>query len=102
MSHRYSFLNAEVPDKEEMKQKTTNPATGELQERLEQAGVMDLWQRFRQQTPQCRYGLSGTCCNSCLWGFSGQILHYMYLLQIKHRQCIIIVDTFRWRCTDAC
>ncbi len=68
MSHRYSFLNSEVPDKEEVKQKTTNPATSELQERLEQAGVMDLWQRFRQQTPQCRYGLSGTCCNRCLWG----------------------------------
>lgn len=35
MSYNYSYLNLEVPDKEEVKAKTPNPAVKEIIEKLE-------------------------------------------------------------------
>lgn len=68
MSYQYSYLNAEMPDKNEVLRKTPNPAVKELIEKIAADGHETYLDRFASQQPQCGYGLKGTCCRMCQWG----------------------------------
>ncbi len=68
MKYRYSILNAEMPDKEDVKRMTPNKATREMLEHLEREGIETAFDRYISQQPQCSFGLSGLCCRRCLWG----------------------------------
>lgn len=68
MSYKYSYLNAEMPDKEEVLKKTPNIATKELIEKIAADGNETYLDRFAAQQPQCGFGLKGTCCKMCQWG----------------------------------
>lgn len=68
MSYKYPYLNADMPDKNEVLQKTPNPATKELIEKIAADGNETYLDRFASQQPQCAFGLKGTCCRMCQWG----------------------------------
>lgn len=68
MSRNYPYLNAEVPSKENVLEKTPNRATKELLQKMEADGVENTLDRFEKQQPQCNFGMCGTCCQRCLWG----------------------------------
>ncbi len=68
MSYEYKFLNAEMPAREEVLEKTPNEISKELFRKLEAAGVETFLERFAGQQPMCRFGLMGACCQRCLWG----------------------------------
>lgn len=68
MKYFYKMLNAEMPGKEDVKKMTPNPATREMLERLENEGIETSYDRYVRQQPQCQFGLSGLCCQRCLWG----------------------------------
>jgi lysophospholipase L1-like esterase len=46
----------------------TNPAAAEMLTHLADGGVETVMDRFKSQTPQCGFGLRGTCCRMCQWG----------------------------------
>ena len=68
MSYKYPYLNADMPDKNEVLQKTPNPATKVLIEKITADGNETYLDRFANQQPQCSFGLKGTCCRMCQWG----------------------------------
>lgn len=68
MRYWYKKLNAEMPDREEVRKLTPNPAARELLERLEVLGLDSFADRSDAQQPFCAFGLDGTCCRRCLWG----------------------------------
>lgn len=68
MSYEYTFLNAQMPDRAEVLEKTPNESSKELFHKLEAAGVETFLERFAGQQPLCRFGLTGACCQRCLWG----------------------------------
>jgi len=68
LKYRYPQLNAEMPCKEDVLKLTPNPAVGELVQRLAEEGVETYLDRFDAQQPLCGFGLSGLCCQRCLWG----------------------------------
>lgn len=68
MSYKYPYLNADMPDKNEVLQKTPNPATKVLIEKITADGNETYLDRFASQQPQCSFGLKGTCCRMCQWG----------------------------------
>lgn len=68
MSYEYSYLNAAMPDKNEVLEKTPNPGTKELIRKIEADGNETYLDRFASQQPQCAFGLKGTCCRMCQWG----------------------------------
>lgn len=68
MSYNYPYLNAEMPDKNEVLKKTPNAATKELIEKISADGNETYLDRFASQQPQCSFGLRGTCCRMCQWG----------------------------------
>ena len=68
MSYKYPYLNAEMPEKQDVLGKTPNPATKELIEKIAADGNETYLDRFANQQPQCSFGLRGTCCRMCQWG----------------------------------
>lgn len=68
MSYKYPYLNAEMPDKNEVVEKTPNAATKELIQKISNDGNETYLDRFASQQPQCGFGLKGTCCRMCQWG----------------------------------
>lgn len=46
----------------------TNPAAAEMIEHLAGTGIETVLDRLEAQSPQCRFGLDGTCCRMCQWG----------------------------------
>lgn len=68
MSYNYSYLNAKIPEKREVIEKTPNPATKELINKIAEDGHETYLDRFASQQPQCAFGLKGTCCRMCQWG----------------------------------
>ena len=68
MSYKYPYLNAEMPDKNEVIEKTPNRATKELIQKISEDGNETYLDRFASQQPQCAFGLKGTCCRMCQWG----------------------------------
>ncbi|MFH1003874.1 MAG: anaerobic carbon-monoxide dehydrogenase catalytic subunit, partial [Chloroflexota bacterium] len=68
MKYFYPILNAEMPDRDDVKKMTPNPATREVMARLEAEGIETCFDRHAAQQPQCHFGLRGICCQRCLWG----------------------------------
>ena len=56
------------PSKQDVIDKTPDPAVRELILRSEQIGVDTCFDRFDKQKPQCNYGLAGICCKICNMG----------------------------------
>lgn len=54
--------------KQDVLDKTPDPAVRELMLRLEQLGVDTVFDRFDAQKPQCSFGLAGICCKFCNMG----------------------------------
>jgi carbon-monoxide dehydrogenase catalytic subunit len=55
-------------DKNEHAQKSIDPASLALIERAAQEGKELAWDRFKEQEPQCGFGLLGICCRNCNMG----------------------------------
>lgn len=68
MGYKYPYLNTDMPDKNEVLEKTPNRATKELIEKISRDGNETYLDRFAAQQPQCAFGLKGTCCRMCQWG----------------------------------
>lgn len=68
MRYWYKRLNAEMPNRQDVLEKTPNPAARELLERLEELNLASFVDRSDAQQPFCGFGLDGTCCRRCLWG----------------------------------
>lgn len=68
MPYQYKYLNAEMPTREEVLSKLPNEASRFLMNRIAEMGVESTWERFECQQPQCRHGITGSCCQRCLWG----------------------------------
>lgn len=56
------------PSKQEVLEKTPDPAVRQMMLHLEQLGVDTAFDRFDKQKPQCTYGLAGICCKICNMG----------------------------------
>ncbi len=54
--------------KQDVLDKTPDPAVKELLLRMEQLGLDTTFDRFEQQKPQCVFGLAGVCCKNCYMG----------------------------------
>ncbi|MCJ2669110.1 MAG: anaerobic carbon-monoxide dehydrogenase catalytic subunit [Candidatus Thermoplasmatota archaeon] len=54
----------------EMKQKSVDPATLEMLEKVRDSDVdaTTMWDRYETMQPQCRFGELGICCTICLQG----------------------------------
>lgn len=56
------------PSKQDVLDKTPDPAVKEMLLRMEQIGCDTAFDRFDQQQPQCSFGLAGVCCRLCYMG----------------------------------
>ena len=56
------------PSKQDVIDKTPDPAVRDMILRAEQIGFDTCFDRFDRQKPQCAYGLSGVCCKVCNMG----------------------------------
>ena len=56
------------PNKQDVIEKTPDPAVREMILRMEQLGIDNAFDRFDQQQPQCNFGLAGICCRICHMG----------------------------------
>lgn len=56
------------PSKQDVLEKTPDPAVREMLLRMEQIGCDTAFDRFDQQQPQCSFGLAGVCCRLCYMG----------------------------------
>lgn len=56
------------PSKQDVLDKTPDPAVKEMLLHMEQIGYDTAFDRFDQQQPQCGFGLAGTCCRICNMG----------------------------------
>lgn len=54
--------------KQDVLDKTPDPAVKELILRMEQIGCDTTFDRFDKQKPQCSFGLAGVCCRNCYMG----------------------------------
>ena len=59
---------ATFPTKQDVIEKTPDPAVREMLLRMEQLGIDNSFDRFDQQQPQCNFGLAGICCRICHMG----------------------------------
>jgi carbon-monoxide dehydrogenase catalytic subunit len=53
---------------DEKKQRSKDPVAQEMIQRLEEAGIETVWDRFEKQQPQCGFGRLGICCRICGMG----------------------------------
>ena len=56
------------PTKQDVIDKTPDPAVREMLLRTEQLGIDTAFDRFDKQKPQCNFGLAGICCKICNMG----------------------------------
>lgn len=56
------------PSKQDVIDKTPDPAVKEMLLRTEQLGIDTAFDRFDRQKPQCSFGLTGICCKICNMG----------------------------------
>ena len=56
------------PSKQDVIDKTPDPAVRDLMLRAEQLGSDTAFDRFDRQKPQCNFGLAGICCKICNMG----------------------------------
>lgn len=56
------------PTKQDVIDKTPDPAVKEMLLRMEQLGIDTSFDRFDKQQPQCNFGLAGICCRICHMG----------------------------------
>lgn len=56
------------PSKQDVLEKTPDPAVKEMLLHMEQIGHDTAFDRFDNQQPQCSFGLCGTCCRICNMG----------------------------------
>lgn len=56
------------PSKQDVLEKTPDPAVREMMLNMEQVGIDTTFDRFDRQKPQCSFGLSGICCKICNMG----------------------------------
>lgn len=56
------------PTKQDVIDKTPDPAVREMLLRTEQLGIDTTFDRFDKQKPQCNFGLAGICCKICNMG----------------------------------
>ncbi|MDE6679460.1 MAG: anaerobic carbon-monoxide dehydrogenase catalytic subunit [Ruminococcus sp.] len=56
------------PSKQDVIDKTPDPAVREMLLRAEQLGIDTAFDRFDKQKPQCSFGLAGICCKICNMG----------------------------------
>ncbi|MCR5692095.1 MAG: anaerobic carbon-monoxide dehydrogenase catalytic subunit [Eubacterium sp.] len=56
------------PSKQDVIEKTPDPAVREMLLRMEQLGIDTTFDRFDAQKPQCNFGLAGVCCKVCNMG----------------------------------
>ena len=56
------------PTKQDVIDKTPDPAVREMLLRMEQLGIDNAFDRFDKQQPQCNFGLAGICCRICHMG----------------------------------
>ncbi len=56
------------PTKQDVLEKTPDPAVREMLLRMEQLGIDTSFDRFDKQQPQCNFGLAGICCRICHMG----------------------------------
>lgn len=56
------------PNKEEVIEKTPDPAVREMIGRTQELGLETVFDRFDAQKPQCQFGLAGICCKTCNMG----------------------------------
>lgn len=56
------------PTKDEVAEKTPDPAVCEMIHRMNELGLETTFHRFDAQQPQCGFGLAGTCCKICNMG----------------------------------
>lgn len=54
--------------KQDVLDRTPDPAVREMLLRMEQIGCDTTFDRFDQQKPQCSFGLAGVCCKNCNMG----------------------------------
>jgi carbon-monoxide dehydrogenase catalytic subunit len=54
--------------KQDVLDKTPDPAVKEMILRMEQIGCDTTFDRFDSQQPQCSFGLAGVCCRNCCMG----------------------------------
>ncbi len=59
---------ATFPSKQDVIEKTPDPAVREMLLRMEQLGIDTSFDRFDKQQPQCNFGLAGVCCRHCHMG----------------------------------
>jgi carbon-monoxide dehydrogenase catalytic subunit len=56
------------PNKQDVIERTPDPAVREMLIHMEQAGIETPFDRFDAQKPHCGFGLAGTCCKNCHMG----------------------------------
>lgn len=56
------------PSKQDVIEKTPDPAVKEMLLRMEQLEIDNSFDRFDKQQPQCNFGLAGVCCRICHMG----------------------------------
>ena len=56
------------PTRDEVAEKTPDPAVREMLARAESLGLETAFDRFDRQKPHCSFGLSGVCCKICNMG----------------------------------
>ena len=56
------------PTKDEVAEKTPDPAVREMIHHMDEQGLETAFHRFDLQKPQCGFGLTGTCCKICNMG----------------------------------
>lgn len=56
------------PSKQDVLDKTPDPAVKQMILHMEQLGIDTTFDRFDKQKPQCSFGLSGVCCKICNMG----------------------------------
>ncbi len=56
------------PSKQDVIDKTPDPAVREMLLRMEQLGIDNSFDRFDKMQPQCNFGMAGICCKICHMG----------------------------------
>jgi len=68
VSRRSKPLDTDIAEKNDSMREAQNPAVAEMIAHLDAQGVETVLDRLDAQSPQCGFGLTGTCCRMCQWG----------------------------------
>ncbi|HEY3415590.1 MAG TPA: carbon monoxide dehydrogenase, partial [Armatimonadota bacterium] len=55
-------------DKSQVTNVSRDPAINEMLGVAQQEGITTVWDRYKSQTPQCKFGATGVCCRLCHMG----------------------------------